>query len=355
MKADFLQDSYAFQLLFETPTAISRHLRKSGQSLPPDHRMLQISLSSFQCLASNLELPARFVAAIPRHFQVCGTGIRKTNSTTWDYWCLVPVRVTIPCYAQDEEHAKSTAGSNQMDPFHYIHLGGAKVDIRGSHVAVYIRRHADPGRSVVVVVNLLDGRWGNVVEEPLTRVKETLGKESSRDHLQGPLFVLLIYLSAILQWWNNVLWCFHRQLVMHEKSLQQVIADETSAFSTLSKDINKHLHIMAAHLHRYNSELNRLQYILEEIMKEQICEPTDPGGHTRLVQLMSKSNVIRNFCDELERKVQNILTLATNDRTLQAILITTQDDTSVSRQVAIQSHELSRSMKKDSIAMKTAR
>lgn len=74
---------------------------------------------------------------------------------------------------------------------------------------------------------------------------------------------------------------------------------------------------MAAHLHRYTSELSRLHYILEEVVREQVYEPQAAGeSHSdatddcaRLMQLISKSNVIKNFCEELERKVQNILTL----------------------------------------------
>lgn len=191
-------------------------------------------MRSFQALAARLNLPARFVVAIPRHFQVCGTGIHKISNSSWDYWCLVPVRVTIGCRALDEEHAKSTAGSNQMDPFHYIHLGGAKVDIRGSHVAIYMLRDAKTSKSVVVVVSLLDGRWGNVVEEPLARVRETLAGTGKTNHFRGPLFVLLIYLSAILQWWNNVLWCFHKQLVMHVSPLSSVPRQDKFQVSELN-------------------------------------------------------------------------------------------------------------------------
>ncbi|KAI1635373.1 hypothetical protein F4809DRAFT_614503 [Biscogniauxia mediterranea] len=342
-------DVHDFQLLPDQPP-------------PADHRKLQVNLATFKSLITSLNIPARFVASIPRTFQVSGTGIQKTSGDVWDYWCLVPVRVTIPCHMHDAEHANSTAGSNQMDPFNYIHIGGAKVDIRGSHVAIFLRRLDNTGRSVVVIISLLDGRWGNVVEQPLARVKETLNREAETTDPQGPLFVLLIYISSILQWWNNVLSCFHKQLVIHEKSLQEVIAQDSSAFSADSKNINKHLHTMAAHLHRYNSELNRLHYILDEIKNQEIYRPPEKDKEevlSQLNQLVSKSNVIRSFSEELERKVQNILTLlfnqiqATNDKTLQAILLAAENEAAVSRNLAIDSHELSRSMQKDSIAMKT--
>jgi hypothetical protein len=60
---------------------------------------------------------------------VCGTGFRNMSPESWDHWCLIPVRTIVPCKAQAKEHTKSTAGSNQLDPFHYIHLSGAKADI----------------------------------------------------------------------------------------------------------------------------------------------------------------------------------------------------------------------------------
>ena len=43
----------------------------------------------------------------------------------------------------------------------------------------------------------------------------------------------------------------------------------------------------------------------------------------------------------------------TNDRTMQAILTAAQVDNKLSQALAFQSHELTRSMKNDSVAMKT--
>jgi len=40
----------------------------------------------------------------------------------------MPIRAVIPNRLPDAKmHGKSTAGSNQMDPFDYIHLSGEKL------------------------------------------------------------------------------------------------------------------------------------------------------------------------------------------------------------------------------------
>ncbi|KAK5633904.1 hypothetical protein RRF57_009618 [Xylaria bambusicola] len=158
---------------------------------------------------------------------------------------------------------------------------------------------------------------------------------------------------------------------MHEKQLQHEIAAETSAFSNESKDMNTSLHIMAAHLHRYKSELHRVETILSELKSSKFTitdtldnstlgETSDNQGSINIEQLISQLSAILSFSNELERKLQNILTLlfnqiqATNDRTMRAILTATQEDNKLSQTMAVESHELTRSMKKDSIAMKTA-
>jgi len=59
---------------------------------------------------------------------VCGTGFHRRSPKLWDFWCLMPIRAVIPNRLPDAKmHGKSTAGSNQMDPFDYIHLSGEKL------------------------------------------------------------------------------------------------------------------------------------------------------------------------------------------------------------------------------------
>ena len=102
-----------------------------------------------------------------------------------------------------------------MDPFHYIHLSDAHVDIRGSHIGLFVRQNRRVGTTTAVVVNFLDGRWSRIVDEPIVRVKEVIKSRGDGDAVADPSFVHLIYLSSVIRWWNNVLLSFNQQLIAH--------------------------------------------------------------------------------------------------------------------------------------------
>ncbi|KAI0969732.1 hypothetical protein F4678DRAFT_438028 [Xylaria arbuscula] len=351
---------------------ISRLL--STGSIPPvangGYGRLQISKEAFRLLLYTFNVPVAFITALARPYMVCGTGFRRISLLAWDYWCLIPVRAVVPCRVQAQDHTRSTAGSNQMDPFHYVHLPDAKADVRGSFIGLFIRYDHETCHTSIICFNLLDNRLRDLIEEPFDRAWHAIRSCSERGLAINPRFLHAIYLSSALRWWNNVLLCFNQQLVMHEKQLQQEIAAETSAFSNESKDMNTSLHIMAAHLHRYKSELHRVETILSELKSckftttntsdvSTVAEANDNQVSLNIEQLVSQLGAILSFSNELEKKLQNILTLlfnqiqATNDRTMQAILTATQEDNKLSQTMAVESHELTRSLKKDSIAMKT--
>ncbi|KAI0815976.1 hypothetical protein GGR55DRAFT_675585 [Xylaria sp. FL0064] len=307
-------------------SAISRLL--STGSTPPaahgGHGRLQIGKGAFRLLLYTFNVPVAFVTALARPYMVCGTGFRPLFPRAWDYWCLIPVRAIVPCRIQAQDHTRSTAGSNQMDPFHYVHLPGAKADIRGSSIGLFIRHDYDTGHTTIICFNLLDSRLRDLIEEPLHRARA-------------------------LRWWNKVLLCFNQQLVMHEKQLQQEIATETSAFSNESKDMNTSLHIMAAHLHRYKSELHRVETILSELTsckftttstsdENNLKETSDNENTLNFEQLVSQLRSILSFSSELEKETAKYPDI---------------EDNKLSQTMAVESHELTRSMKKDSVAMKT--
>ncbi|KAF2174438.1 hypothetical protein K469DRAFT_756734 [Zopfia rhizophila CBS 207.26] len=256
-----------------------------------------------------------------------------------------------------------------MDPFHYIHLSDAHVDIRGSHVAIFLRYDGEAGSTTAVVINFLDGRWSRIVEEPVLRIREAIKSRCNADVNAEPPFVHLIYLSSIIRWWNNVLLYFNQQLIAHEKRLQDDMEKSDSTNLDLNTVINKALHIMAAHLHSYSSKLERLEDILREFLSRyekptslidmgdgdaNDAEQTHDWNRVKFAfeQILSRLKAIRVFGKELESKIENILALlfnqiqVTNDRTMQAILQAAQKDASASHKVAV-------SMKEDSIAMKT--
>ncbi|KAJ4313587.1 hypothetical protein N0V84_009344 [Fusarium piperis] len=178
---------------------------------------------------------------------------------------------------------------------------------------------------------------------------------------------------------------FNQELVEHEGMLQKEILGETRGFIDTSKVLNVALHTMAAHLHRYKAELQRVSLVLcdlrnhrgEMMYKPKLKPGEGEGGKQqdekeeyeeesapidrelqKIEQLTSQLTATSSFTDEME-KVQNILALlfnqiqAVNDKTLQAILNASQQETRISQRLSLASHMLSRSMKRDSIAMKT--
>lgn len=176
---------------------------------------LRISSKAFRLLMSSYDVPVAFVTALARPYMVCGTGFRNMSPEAWDHWCLIPVRTIKSCKVQAKEHTKSTAGSNQLDPFHYIHLSGAKADIRGSYIGLFTRHAPSEGGTTVISVSLLDHRLRDLIEEPLKRTRGAVLQASGAGLAVNPHFVHLIYLSSALRWWNNVLLCFNQELVMH--------------------------------------------------------------------------------------------------------------------------------------------
>jgi hypothetical protein len=125
------------------------------------------------------------------------------------------VRIVTGCSVQASDHTKSRAGSNQMDPFHYIHLSGAGVDIRGSHIGLFIQRNLSTGGVTVLAVSLLDSRLESFIKEPLSRIKEVVKHRAGRKLVISPRSTHLVFLSSALRWWNHVLLCFNQQLVKH--------------------------------------------------------------------------------------------------------------------------------------------
>ena len=179
-----------------------------------------------------------------------------------------------------------------------------------------------------------------------------------------------------------------------EKRLQEEIDSEAKATNTYSV-VNRALHSVAAHLHRYGSELKAIQDTLADIMhayrefgksRHEDYANAEKLSHTSFDQITTQVKQVKAFRWELEVKLQNILALVsfascvlrvasvgmidttqlfnriqiTNDRMMVAngekmhsILVATQEDAKISRLIALRSKNLAEEMKEDSVAMKT--
>ncbi|KAI5791067.1 hypothetical protein EDC01DRAFT_657030 [Geopyxis carbonaria] len=341
-------------LLNADPTAqllthytLTRFLRgsQSGPS-PSDARRLRINTKAFHALITHLKAPTSFLLGLSRHYQPSGSGFtRAREGRGWSYWCILPVRIPITCKDDAEAHYRSAAGSNQMDPFHYIHLSETKHDIRGSSIGLLVQRRGG-GQVDVLCVSFLDGRWRNYVEEPGERLKE-IAKGGRHD----PAMVYLVYMTSITRWYNNVLQTFNSELIEKEKMLQNDIDGDSGRIG--NTELNKALHIMAAHLHRYRSELARLQGVADLLVaKRELMIDEIHAAEDNLEQVRSQLSGVRWFANELELKISNILALlfknieVSNATAMQEILRETQRDAGYTQQLTV-------SMKADSVAMKT--
>ncbi|KAJ9620743.1 hypothetical protein H2204_012153 [Knufia peltigerae] len=359
---------------------INRFLMKSNvRNVPKDSKKLQIAPPAFRLLFSELGIPPAFVGAISRFYQPSGRGSRILQSDDGkdlrDFWYILPVRVQVQCTDTEKGHASSTAGSNQMDPFHYLHLPDEKVDVRGSHIGIYSQHNLTTDQLSVVAISFQDGRWSRVVEEPQRRVRKVLESHERFGAEHNHFSVHLIYLTSALRLWNNVLGSFNNQLIAHEKSLQnQMDNNLESQREDFNNNLNKTLHTMTAHLHRYGSELGRLADIFDHVGQEvvELYDHTGKGTrddalqarlrqHTVLAMAQTRSQLqdINVFRQELEHKTQNILALlfnniqVSNDKVMVANGKAMNRMLKASRAEARMSMRLAEEMKKDSAAMKT--
>ena len=200
-------------------SSITRFLVKEGVKIPNDAQRLRITKLNFLLLLSRFQVPPAFVAALCRYYQACGTGYKMDpvdmKKTSSGYWSLLPIRVQVDCSDPVNGHKDSPSGNDQMNPFHYLHLPDVGVDVRGAYVALFIRNDSSTGCTTVLVINFMDGRWSDVVEEPQTRIKEAIKARGHKDAKNDYAFVFLIFLTSAVRWWNNVLLSFYVQLAAH--------------------------------------------------------------------------------------------------------------------------------------------
>ena len=291
---------------------INRFLTKSDQEpVPFDHHKLRISYEAFQLLMSRCYVSPTFMFALSRFYLPNGRDFRSFNDADghqrWSQWYFIPVRVQVPCSDKQRSHAMSTTGSNQMNPFHYLHLPDMEVDIRGSQIAVYILHNTHTDATTAICFNFMDGRWAKIVQEPQNRISEVL-KDSRTP--SDPTFVHLVYLTTVARWWNNALHSVNEQLLAYERMLQEDNVIEDSSVNTFYNEGSKALHAMAAHIQRYRTELDSLEDTATELARwfDTLQRPAN-SSLTGIEQVRSQLKATNAFVKEQEKKTQNILAL----------------------------------------------
>ncbi|KAI4187903.1 MAG: hypothetical protein LQ346_005414 [Caloplaca aetnensis] len=341
---------------------VNRYLRKSGQDpVPEDGYKLRISTQDLRLLVSHCNVSASFLFALSRFYLPNGRSFQcygdTIGSQLWRQWFFLPVRVQVPCSDKDKPHKTSATGSNQMNPFHYLHLPDMDVDIRGFQLAIHVSHDTLKEATTAVCFNFMDGRWARIVEEPQNRISEALRDPRTPP---DPMFVHLVWLTSITRWWNHALHSVNEQLIVYEGMLQEENMTEDSSVNGFYNEGSKALHAMAAHIQRYGTELDSLEDTSAELARWlHTLQRSRSALLTSIEQVRSQLKATNAFVKEQEKKTQNILALLfnrmqiTNDRRMEAILRATQQEAAYSRQVAERSQELTEEMKKDSVAMKT--
>ncbi|KAL4868022.1 hypothetical protein BDV12DRAFT_109311 [Aspergillus spectabilis] len=360
---------------------IHKHLiLKPQEEVPKDANRLRISGPSLEALATRLKIPLGFIFALSRHYLPNGRGSRKgpfnTSSTALDLWYFLPIRVQVespmPVANTPEEHPSQ----NQMNPFHKLHLPSVKLDIRRSCVAIYTNIDPASKRVAFVAFDFMHGRWPKVALEPRRRIEEVIRDRRSSANQGYGHFMHLVYLSSATRWWTNALNSINEQLIAYELKLQTELSAQHTTPEAVLTDINRALHAIAAHLHRYLSELKSLQGIVVDLTTHfDSLHESDTGNSDidsfenasrGFSQVLSQIEALHDFAEELEKKITNNLALlfnriqinsdrllVANGQAMQAILSAMHEDTNLARKMAKASHSLAQEMKRDSVAMRT--
>lgn len=191
---------------------------KDERQLPlKESGLLRISPKVLRHLASTYHVPSAFFAAISRGRGEFGSSFRRRFKHEWDYWCLLPCRVASTYITPTGMFG--VPFEEQMDPFRNIYFESQGVSIMGHKVALYIKRDCETRKLQVLIVNTARQWWGrNWVQQPLAQIQNGLERRSSVGLDGSPCFVLLVYISFILRWWNVALVDFDRELISHVRS-----------------------------------------------------------------------------------------------------------------------------------------
>ncbi|KAJ5698394.1 hypothetical protein N7462_000399 [Penicillium macrosclerotiorum] len=360
---------------------IHKHLiLNPREEIPKDANRLRISGPSLETLATRLKIPLSFIFALARHYLPNGRGSRRrpvnASSTSLDLWYFLPVRVQVESPTPATNTPEEQSSQNQMNPFHKLHLPNMNLDIRRSCVAIFTSIDPASKRVTFVAFDFMHGRWPKVALEPRQRIEEVINDRAYARYQGYGHAMHLVYLSSVIRWWTNALNSINEQLIAYELKLQAGLSAQHTTPDDVLTTINRALHAIAAHLHRYLSELKSSQAIVMDLAThfESLHErDTDNGGmdgfenaSRGFSQVLSQIEALHDFAEELEKKITNHLALlfnriqinsdrllVANGQAMQAILSAMHEDTNLGRQMAKASHALAQEMKRDSVAMRT--
>lgn len=183
--------------------------------VPRDKKRLRISAKTFRWLLAGFDASPRFVSSIISTEILTSLECRsvpdKNGCPIFTCWYTLPVRTAVACFDEEGSHALSVAGSNQMDPNGYLHLGDIVHDIRPSKIAVYSR--CDNKSCRMMFVDFQDGRLHELADEPFNRIREASSDSMGVEGAYKSLELHAIILSSSRRWWSHALTQMKKQLI----------------------------------------------------------------------------------------------------------------------------------------------
>jgi hypothetical protein len=168
---------------------------------------------------SDLEAPPALLSCLLNHELPTGpcsrAEVNVEHGSISDFWYTVPLRAAIPCTEDERSHALSAAGSNQMDPSKYLHLGDCEVDIRPSKIVMYCQHSSTCHTTTVLCIDFQDGRWCDLAAEPFRRTRDSLKSAQALKRPDCWDTSHLVVLTSAVNWWRAALRAFSNQLIAH--------------------------------------------------------------------------------------------------------------------------------------------
>lgn len=207
-----------------------------------------------------------------------------------------------------------------MNPFHRLDLPDIKLSIHRSCIGIFSRVVPGSKRMTFVAFDFMHGRWTKVALEPSQRIDQVMRlKKNARMGCGFGAFSHLVYLTSTTRWWTHALNSVNEQLVEYESRLQTELSGSHITPESVFSSINQALHSIAAHLHRYISELKSLEGIVVDLSThfDSLCAndrqdsdlSTLEQAYRGFSQVLSQVEALHDFTKELEKKIENNLAL----------------------------------------------
>jgi len=115
------------------------------------------------------------------------------------------------CTDPKRAHRDYNTGAYQMNASNYLHLHLQKNDIRHFHLAVLCRHDLVSRKTTVICVNFHSHSIQpiDVIHQRVLHALEDGGTDMID---RNPLWVNIVYIGQVLQWWKVTLECFAGEL-----------------------------------------------------------------------------------------------------------------------------------------------